>query len=182
MRQTGNFGQSYPNEVNTIIRVLLLFQKFLYSSSILQYAAASNCNWTFSGWSCLIPNSSVGGAVGHIFAKFGGFTWISENERLPVAGAGGTTDQLLVPGTRHQRPNMLSTLVTTMASVARAVYWGQGILAVSYITLQSTTVPLHHPLPHTAINLNMKGKTLHFKFMAMKYIWIHKRRYTFQYM
>ena len=84
MRQTGNFGQSYPNEVNTIIRVLLLFQKFLYSSSILQYAAASNCNWTFSGWSCLIPNSPVGGAVGHIFAKFGGFTRVSENERLVV--------------------------------------------------------------------------------------------------
>ena len=28
MRQTGNFGQSYPSEVNTIIRVLVLLQKF----------------------------------------------------------------------------------------------------------------------------------------------------------
>ena len=28
MRQTGNFGQSYPNKVNTIIRVLVLLQKF----------------------------------------------------------------------------------------------------------------------------------------------------------
>ena len=39
-----------------------------------------------------------------------------------MAGAGGTTDQLLVTRTRQQqpRPNMLTTLVTNMASVARA--------------------------------------------------------------
>ena len=37
-----------------------------------------------------------------------------------MAGAGGTTDQLLVTRTRQQRPNMLTTLVTNMASVAWA--------------------------------------------------------------
>ena len=37
-----------------------------------------------------------------------------------MAGAGGTTDQLLVTRTRQQRPNMLTTLVTNMASVTQA--------------------------------------------------------------
>ena len=44
MRQTGNFGQSYPNEVNTIIRVLVLLQKFHHQ----YYNTLSNCNCPLS--------------------------------------------------------------------------------------------------------------------------------------